>query len=305
MDLPFRRITLDSRTAIQGRGTSDFTVELPATLQLPRETACYVLDVQVSYGFYTVEHNSHDIVYFLERYWSGTADQTIVRRATLDPGSYTAITLAAELQSKMNLASAIQGYVCTYESVTNTILISLTHTSSHVGFGTYHGFTILTSKQMENAGIQSRILARQPFDFNTIRDASGLLSLEGSGQLMDIMSLFTAYDAPSLQGSFATTFRTGHVEVRSCHNVYLHSEALAGMRSIGPSGSRSIICRIPVLTTFGGMLMKEHNSHPLDYTPVGGRTLTQIDISARDSFGRLISLHGGHLSLTLLFVPEP
>ena len=87
--------------------------------------------------------------------------------------------------------------------------------------------------------------------------------------------------------------------------LYLHSDALAGMRTIGPNGSRSVISRIPVTTTFGGMLFKEHSSHPLDYIPVGGRTLTVIDVSVRDSFGEIVPLHGGHVSFELLFSNEP
>jgi hypothetical protein len=305
MDLPFRRIVIDSRTAVQGAGTSDFAVQLPTGLQLPPDTACYVLDVALSYGFYTVEEGENDTIYFIERYWDGTQDQTIVRSAVLAAGSYTSISLATELQSAMNAGSQIQGYTVVYDDVTNSMLITLTYSSPHAGYGSYHGFTLLTAAVMENTGVRSRILARQPFDFNALRDASGLLSLEGSGQLMDIFSLFTAYDAPSLQGSFATTFRTGHVEVRSVHALYVHSEALAGMRSLGPSGSRSVICRVPVTTTFGGMLHQTHSSHPLDFIPVGGRTLQRLDFSVRDSFGRLVNMHGGHVSLTLLFVPEP
>ena len=161
---------------------------------------------------------------------------------------------------------------------------------------------------MAHSTLQSRINALQPnFNFNTLRDASGLLSLDAkSTDTFDsIATLLYAFDNPVLNGSFPTTLRSGHIDVRSRHVLYLHSDALAGMRTIGPNGSRSVISRIPVTTTFGGMLFKEHNSHSLDYIPVGGRTLTAIDISVRDSFGEIVPLHGGHVSLELLFANEP
>ena len=55
---------------------------------------------------------------------------------------------------------------------------------------------------------------------------------------------------------------------------------------------------------FGGMLFKEHSSHALDYIPVGGQTLTTIDVAVRDSFGEIVPLHGSHLSSKLLFAPS-
>jgi len=161
---------------------------------------------------------------------------------------------------------------------------------------------------LSNPALQSIISGLQPYiNFNTLHDASGLLSLNAtsSGAYSDNATLNAAYNDPSVNGTFPKTLRSGHVDVRSRHVLYLHSDALSGMRTIGPNGSRSVICRAPVTTTFGGMLFKEHSSHPLDYIPVGGRTLTTIDVTVRDSFGDLVYLHGGHVSFELLFAPEP
>ena len=160
---------------------------------------------------------------------------------------------------------------------------------------------------MANAALQSRVNALQPnFSFNNLRDASGLLSLDASSASTfdNIALLLYAYDNAALTGSFPKTLLSGHIDVRSRHVLYLHSDALAGMRTIGPNGSRSVICRILVTTTFGGMLFNEHSSHPLDFIPVGGRILTQIDISVRDSFGEIVPLHGGHVSFELLSEPQ-
>ena len=158
-----------------------------------------------------------------------------------------------------------------------------------------------------NAAAQQRVATIQPnLSFSAMRDASGLLALNArsAGTYDSAAALLAAFDNPAVGGSFPTTLRSGHIDVRSRHVIYIHSEALAGMKTIGPNGSRTVISRIPVLTTYGGMVTKEHSSHPLDYVPVGGRTLTTIDIQIRDSFGDLIPLHGGHVSLELLFCPE-
>ena len=229
--------------------------------------------------------------------------------ATLPAGSYTATLLAAAIQLAINSVSVfLAGYTCTYEASTNTILLSLAYSSAFPIYAQYHGFTVLSEKVVADPGLQSRVNFLQPnFNFNTIHDASGLLSLDGksTGTFDDVASLLYAFDNRNVGGSFPKTLRSGHIDVRSRHVLYLHSDALAGMRTIGPNGSRSVICRVPVTTTYGGMMFKEHSSHPLDYIPVGGRTLTTIDVAVRDSFGEIVPLHGSHLSFELLFTPEP
>ena len=307
-ELPFRKVIIDSRNAVVG-DAENFVISLPSTLQLPTNTACYVLHVALSYGFYSIETGQNDKLYFWERYWNGSQGITLVTTATLPAGSYTATLLAAAIQTAINSVSVfLANYTCSYEPTTNTILLSLTHNSAFPIYAQYHGFTLLSKKVLANPGVQSRVNALQPnFNFNTIQDASGLLSLDSTstGTFDDVASLLYAFDNPDVSGSFPKILRSGHIDVRSRHVLYLHSDALAGMRTIGPNGSRSVICRAPVTTTFGGMLFKEHSSHPLDYIPVGGRTLTIIDVTVRDSFGDLVYLHGGHVSFELLFAPEP
>jgi hypothetical protein len=219
--------------------------------------------------------------------------------------------LALETQLQINAVSVFNNnpYTCNYEPSTNTILISLAYTNTdHPNHANFHGFTILSKKMLANSALQSIINGLQPsFNFNTIHDASGLLGVDAasSDAFSTISALVTAYNNPAITGTFPKTLRTGHVDVRSRHVLYLHSDSLAGMKTIGPNGSRSVIARIPVSTTFGGMLFREHSSHQMDYIPVGGRTMTTIDVTVRDSFGEIVPLHGGHVSLELLFCPEP
>jgi hypothetical protein len=308
MELPFRKVICGNRVAVTGALTSDFTIELPSMLQLPADTACYVLDLAVGYGFYSVEAGTNDQLHILERYWNGSQDITEIKQATLSPGSYTPVTLAAEIQNALAAVSIfLASYTCGYESATNTILISLSYNgSAFPAYANFHGFTILSAAVLADPGVQTRVIAAQPtFNFANLRDASGLISIKASSAYSTIAALLQAWDNPSLQGSFPITLRTGHIDIRSSHVLYLHSDALAGMRTIGPSGSRSVVARIPVTTTFGGMLFKEHSSHAMDYIPVGGRNLMTLDFSIRDSFGALVNLHGSHVSLELLFVPEP
>ena len=108
----------------------------------------------MSYSFYIVEAGYNDRLYFLERMWDGTSDVTRVATATLSAGSYTATSLAAEIQTSINAVSQFAAaYTCSYEPNTNTILMSVTFNSPHALFGNYHGFTLLSRKMLENPGV--------------------------------------------------------------------------------------------------------------------------------------------------------
>ena len=90
-ELPYRKVIIDNRNAVVG-DAENFTISLP-TLRLPAQTACYVLDVALSFGFYTVETNLNDRLYFLERYWNGSQDITLVATAILSPGPTQQVSL--------------------------------------------------------------------------------------------------------------------------------------------------------------------------------------------------------------------
>ena len=56
MDLPFSKITVDSRHADAG-ASSSFEISLPETLSLPHNAVAYVCDLQVTNTFATT--NKH------------------------------------------------------------------------------------------------------------------------------------------------------------------------------------------------------------------------------------------------------
>ena len=109
-----------------GGDSENFVVALPSSLQLPPQTACYVLNVALSYGFYSVERGQKDKLYFWERYWNGSQGITLVTTATISPGAYSTTTLASQIQTKINAVSVfLSSYTCSYEPVTNSFIDSI------------------------------------------------------------------------------------------------------------------------------------------------------------------------------------
>ena len=140
-------------------------------------------------------------------------------------------------------------------------------------------------------------------NFSEPQDCCGILGFaKGSSGLKKWPQL--AIDLAQ-QTNFPTTQDTLHVDMRNRHVIYLHSNALSSLRTIGPSGSRTVIARVPLNSIYQGMALRTHSGHPLDCVPCGGRTLRTLDFQIKDSFNRLIDMRGGHVSFELLFAPMP
>ena len=80
---------------------------------------------------------------------------------------------------------------------------------------------------------------------------------------------------------------TGTVDVRNCHTLYLHSNALSNFSTIGPAGSRTVLARLPVTGLSGSVLFKQHSGHSHDYNDCSGKCLHVLDFSIRNSQARL------------------
>ena len=99
--VPITKIYIDTRyKTSDSTSSSDFKVELPETITLPRGTKAYITDVSVPNTMTTITEGFSDTIYFASVFQNTMSpyNKTYVpRRATLQPGSHTAETLAATL----------------------------------------------------------------------------------------------------------------------------------------------------------------------------------------------------------------
>lgn len=222
----------------------------------------------------------------------------VLCRAALTEGSYTAEELGGELAARMTAASAIGAtYTAAYLPSLNALQVSSSG-----------GFFFADKGLLQDAQFQAYFASRlqtgagaYTVSWAAPEDCCGLLGLASGGSKNVTFAELQALLAVGLP----VQNDTGHVDVRRRHCLYLHSQALANLRALGPGGSRTVLARMPVDSVYGGLIAKQHNGHVLDFQPCGGRTLRTLDFSVRDSFGNLVDLRGGHVSFELLFAPKP
>ena len=300
MNYPFK-ILVDSRSAALGHGGS-FSISLPETIHLKEDTALYVNNVTLTNSFLTtgstVGHKSH---YF---YWfEKMGNNMVFNRATLSERSYDVTELASELQTRLNQATWFGDdlYTCTYNESKQTITIS-----RPVGDGS-RSFFVPDETLLSNPAVQAQTnpmtVGSVPYvvDWMNLQSANGKFGLgKGSSVGLDILAFY-----PLIAGSLYTQQETGAVDARRAHSVYVHSQALSNQNVIGVAGSRSTICKIPVINTMGDVLHQPHNGHIYDFVDVSNRTLSVLDFEIKDDEGNSLDLRGGTMSLELLFTARP
>ena len=126
---PITKIYVDSRyRTADSASSSDFKVELPETISLPRDTKAYITDITIPNTMTTVMKDFNDTFYTAE---ISQRPMTLIKdiallKITLTPGNYTAPTLAAELQTKLNAYLPLERlhYSIIGDSVNNTLTLS-------------------------------------------------------------------------------------------------------------------------------------------------------------------------------------
>ena len=114
------------------------------------------------------------------------------------------------------------------------------------------------------------------------------------------LSSIVSFD--SLPGNFQASVQTsGFVDLRRCHNIFVHSPSFGNYNAVGPMGVRTAIAKIPVNEGYGGLVRWSTSGSEYDYVECGVRSLHMLRLELRDSNNQLLDLAGTAFSLTLLF----
>ena len=84
-------------------------------------------------------------------------------------------------------------------------------------------------------------------------------------------------------GSYGTQSVSGFIDLRSKHNIYVHSPSFGHYTSIGPLGVRTILCKVPVESAYGTVVHYAHSGSSYDYIDVGMSTLRMLSFSLLDA----------------------
>ena len=228
MTLPTKKIYIDTRFKTKtSNSNSDFTIQLPKTVQLPKNTVFYIENFVCSNAFYAVETGINDKFYcrIYNTYYI----------ITITPSNYNGITFASELQTKLNAAS-VHFFTVVFNINRNNITIT---PESGIAF---YAFT-------EN-------------DLSSYCNNSWTgpnYNSQASNSTNDILN--NNLDETSQQYANAKPYTSGSLELLCFRNIYITSGNLSSFTSIGARGESNIIKKIPVSSSFGYLIIDSFTIH--------------------------------------------
>ena len=108
MSSPWKRIVIDSRYKTRdSKSDSDFHVELPYAVEVPKGSTLLIEGVTLSHSWPTVQAGVNQNVFVQEQVGAMGSAAESDRIVTLAPGAYNSVTLAAQLQTQLNATSLL------------------------------------------------------------------------------------------------------------------------------------------------------------------------------------------------------
>ena len=234
---------------------------------MPVNTTFCIDEINIPYAWNTIETDINDKLYVI---WQLTlAANAVYTVITIPPKRYAGTDLATQIQTQLNAAGA-GTWVITYDFVSNTMNFATTNG--------YH-FKICTDDDLVFFALNYPTLNK-----NNPQSINEILQIAGS-------SIFN-YNSPT------NSFTTGFLNLLNYQDIYITSGNLSSFDAQGARGESSVIRKICVNAAWGFSII-DKLSWNADRMSCSKLALSTLDFQLRDVRGRIIPLHGAHLSFTI------
>ena len=287
-----KKVYVDSRYKTSDSvSNSDFKFEINESLDLPDNTYCYIDDIVIPHTWYTVE-DFNNTFYIVVKRWINYGSTYAAPRyhgyaLKISNGNYTGLSIAAEIQEKLQTSIPDKEFTCSYNTSTGKLTIK---------GGTDEMFKVLSDMQVSS--IDPAL--PEPWmgwkDNNDIAISLDVSNLQSINEVFRNASESTWSPMEPLVNEFTTEF----LDLLNVHNIYIHSSTLGHYNTIGVRGENTIIKKVPVSSSFGYLIMDSIVA-PHDKINVSKQLIKTLHFSLKNVHGNVINLHGAHISLSLIF----
>lgn len=259
--LPIKKIYIDSRYAVAGSTSSNFSIQLDKNYYFPQGSVFYVDSVVIPTSYYMVQNGRSENFYFAI---GNSSSSLSIQKATIAEGNYKSDTLVAALVAKINafLPGSVTG---TFNTELNSISI-----------------------QIVNAGISLYI----PSDADLIKLHGGSMPLNTINPILRNFKSQTQYTKTS-------PFVVDYLDLFPIRNLYIHSN-MGNNKTIHVNGQCSIIKQIPINASYNSLVV-DHTLLGSDYIECGGQSFSLLNFRLTNVFNEEIDLNDNHWSFNLLF----
>jgi len=270
--LPIQKIYVDTRHKTpESISTSDFTIVLPETINLPDGAVVYVDGVCIPYSWYSITDNFNDRIYV----WiNDTINHSYAYYIfKIEQGVYSSYTLAEKISLAFQaITQAI--FTVTYYSTRNEIQI--TNNYGNIDFKILTPTDLKT--KLNGAWLGTDYDVNNPCDMNEV-----LRNMDGESKTYNNLG--------------QNQYVSGYLSLHPVRNIYMVSSNIGNYNTMGSSGERNILKKIPVIANPGELIFDKITSSS-DYLDCSRQILRALQFQLKDVLGNVIDLHKANISFS-------
>ena len=274
--LKFKKVYIDSSYKVSGT-SSEFTIDLPETVQLDENMLCQIHEVSIPHSWYSINSTNNNIYWRHQVIPPGVVAGITYRKVTIPEGNYTAVDLAQTIQIAINLLVDTNDRPNTYSLSYNTSTNKFTISSNYATVI----FVLLTDGEV--APVAN--LFSDPVDVNNLYSLNRVIG-----------NTTPATDSYTNVSPYTTNF----VDLTPVKNVYLHCNEISNYNQLTVAGNSSIIKKIPVNVPYLGVINDSELS-VVDYIDVSNKLLRRLNFRLTDHLNQNINLNEVDVSFTITF----
>ena len=275
--LKFKKVYIDSYYKVSGT-SSDFTIDLPETVQLEDNMLCQIHEVSIPHSWYSIQKGVNDRL-FIDVEHSGASPWTARAMITLTEGNYSVSELAGHLQTIMNnyfndptyAPPRADTFAVSHSNPLNKIQISINYNDTQ--FQLLPDANVLTFPSW-------------------FPDISGADNINSINQILNNKTLTT--------NDFNNPYISGFIDLQRVKSLYLHCNEISNFNQLTVAGNSSIVKKINVSVPYLG-ITNDNELSSVDYVDVSGKILRRLHFRLTDHLNQVVNLNGVDISFTLTF----
>ena len=274
--LKFKKVYIDSYYRVSGT-SSEFTIDLPETVQLEENMLCQIHEVSIPHSWYSINETNNNLYFMHQVIPPAVPNGITYRKITIPEGNYTASDLAQTIEVALNLrvdtGDRPNTYSIHYNSSTNKFTISSNYATVI--------FVVLTDGEVAPVA-------------NVFSDPVDVSNLNSINRV--IGNTTPAGDAYTNVAPYTSNF----IDLVPFKNLYLHCNEISNFNQLTVAGNSSIVKKIPVNVPYLSII-NDNELSSVDYIDVSNKMLRRLNFRLTDQFNKVVDLNDVDVSFTLTF----
>ena len=278
--LTYKKVYVNSKyRTSDSRSSSNFSIELRETFEIPEGTITQVHEVAIPHAWYSINSSNNNLYFRHQIVAPATPTGITYRRIEIPYGNYTAPELASAIKTQLNTffdsGGRTNSYSATYNAYANTITVS----------SNYSEVIFIPLTDPDVPGLVGSF--SNSVDINNLKSTNYILGFNKT-----VGDAFTN----------TTPWTTGFINLLHIQDVYITCPELSNHNFHSPSTyTNAIVKKVPVNVPFAGVIHDNGNVPDYDYVNVSRRSIKRLTFRLFDEGGNLIDVNNVDLSFSLLF----